>query len=83
MQKTKIALREKGIKFELKSPDMADGRFGNDEFLEANPRAELPALIDSDVKVFDSTIILEYIEDKCGPIRHYCQAIQQSKQVFA
>ena len=64
VQKTKIALREKGIEFEVKSPDMADGRFGGNEFLEANPRAELPALIDSDVRVFDSTIILEYIEDK-------------------
>jgi glutathione S-transferase/RNA polymerase-associated protein len=34
------------------------------EFAEANPRAEVPALIDGDVRVFDSTIILEYIEDK-------------------
>lgn len=64
VQKTKIALREKGIEFEVKSPEMSDGKFGGSTFLEANPRAELPALIDGDVRVFDSTIILEYIEDK-------------------
>ncbi len=34
------------------------------DFLKANPRGEVPALIDGDVTIFDSTIILEYIEDK-------------------
>lgn len=63
-QKIKIALREKGIEFESKSPDVSGGGFGGGEFIQANPRAELPALIDGDVKLFDSTIILEYIEDK-------------------
>jgi glutathione S-transferase/RNA polymerase-associated protein len=63
-QKTKIALREKGIEFETRTPDVSGGGFGGSEFLQANPRAEMPALIDSNVKIFDSTIILEYIEDK-------------------
>ncbi|MEJ0043690.1 MAG: glutathione S-transferase family protein [Rhizomicrobium sp.] len=34
------------------------------EFLKANPRGEVPALIDGETRIFDSTIILEYIEDK-------------------
>lgn len=63
-QKIKIALREKGIEFESKTPDVSGGGFGGSEFLQANPRAELPALIDGNVKIFDSTIILEYIEEK-------------------
>ncbi|MDF5732663.1 MAG: glutathione S-transferase family protein [Rhizonema sp. PD38] len=63
-QKTKIALREKGVEFETKTPDISGKGFGGSEFLEANPRAEMPVLIDDDVKIFDSTIILEYIEDK-------------------
>ena len=39
---------------------------GNTEsaFVQASPRAEIPALIDGDTKVFDSTIIMEYLEDK-------------------
>ena len=34
------------------------------DFVAANPRAEVPALIHDGVGVFDSTIILEYLEDK-------------------
>lgn len=63
-QKIKIALREKGIEFESKTPDVSGGGFGGSDFLQANPRAELPTFIDGNVKIFDSTIILEYIEDK-------------------
>ncbi|NMF66470.1 glutathione S-transferase family protein [Brasilonema octagenarum UFV-E1] len=63
-QKNKIALREKGVEFEIKTPDVSGGAFGGSEFLEANPRAQMPVLIDGDAKIFDSTIILEYIEDK-------------------
>lgn len=63
-QKCKIALIEKNIPFELRMP-VAIGTGQPDEaFLEANPRGEVPALIDGDVRLFDSTIILEYIEDR-------------------
>ncbi len=34
------------------------------EFAAANPRGEVPALLDGDAAIFDSTVILEYIEDK-------------------
>ena len=30
---------------------------------DANPRAEVPTLVDGEVRVFDSTLILEYLED--------------------
>ncbi len=82
-QKTKIALREKGIEFETRTPDVSGGGFGGSEFLQANPRAEMPALIDSNVKIFDSTIILEYIEDKWSEPHRCCQAIQQTEPVSA
>ena len=63
-QKVKIALREKGVPFDLKLPDgMGTGDAGG-VFLTASPRGEVPALIDGDTAVFDSTIILEYIEDR-------------------
>jgi glutathione S-transferase/RNA polymerase-associated protein len=63
-QKVKIALREKSVDFTLALPDGVGVGGAGGEFLAANPRAEVPALIDGEVKVFDSTIILEYIEDK-------------------
>ena len=33
VQKIKIALREKGVDFEAKAPDVSGGRFGGSEFL--------------------------------------------------
>ncbi len=63
-QKVKIALDEKGIAYEAKMPAAIGSGQPDLEFLKANPRGEVPALIDDGFAVFDSTIILEYIEDK-------------------
>ncbi|HEX5378231.1 MAG TPA: glutathione S-transferase family protein [Phenylobacterium sp.] len=63
-QKVKIALREKGQAFEAVSPGGLGAGGAQGDFLKANPRAEVPALVDGEVQVFDSTIILEYIEDR-------------------
>jgi glutathione S-transferase/RNA polymerase-associated protein len=62
-QKCKIALFEKGVDFDLKTPDLFAGSAAGD-FQVANPRAEVPALVDGDVSIFDSTVILEYVEDR-------------------
>jgi glutathione S-transferase len=63
-QKVRIALREKGVPFEAALPGGLGAGGAAGDFVAANPRAEVPALIDGDVRVFDSTIILEYIEDR-------------------
>jgi glutathione S-transferase/RNA polymerase-associated protein len=63
-QKVKIALREKGVAFDLALPGGLGAGGAAGDFARANPRAEVPVLIDGDVEIFDSTIILEYIEDK-------------------
>jgi glutathione S-transferase/RNA polymerase-associated protein len=62
-QKVKIALREKGVAFETVSPGGLGAGGAAGAFTEANPRAEVPTLIDGDIRVFDSTVILEYLED--------------------
>jgi glutathione S-transferase/RNA polymerase-associated protein len=62
-QKVRIALREKGVAFEAVLPGGLGAGGVAGEFLAASPRAEVPALIDGDVAVFDSTVILEYLED--------------------
>jgi len=61
-QKVKIALAEKGVPFEAEIPPLAGGDLG--QFRALNPRLEVPTLIDGDTAVFDSTVILEYIEDR-------------------
>ena len=63
-QKVRLALREKNIPFDFETPQ----GFGSGQrpkgLSEANPRLEVPALLDGDVKLFDSTVILQYLEDK-------------------
>jgi glutathione S-transferase/RNA polymerase-associated protein len=63
-QKCKIALAEKGVAFETRLPNAIGTGTRDEPFLEANPRGEVPALIEGEVRLFDSTIILEYIEDR-------------------
>jgi glutathione S-transferase/RNA polymerase-associated protein len=62
-QKVKISLREKGLAFQAPLPGGLGAGGAAGEFVEANPRAEVPALVDGDVRIFDSTIILEYLDD--------------------
>src|SRR5579863_7406871 len=64
-QKCKIALAEKNIPFETRLPDgFGTGATPDEGFKDGNPRHEVPTLVDGDVRIFDSTIILEYLEDK-------------------
>jgi stringent starvation protein A len=63
-QKVKIALREKAVPFTVEVPETlgtgrTDGPFGI-----GNPRAEVPMIVDGETRIFDSTIILEYIEEQ-------------------
>lgn len=63
-QKIKIALREKGVAFDAVLPDdFGTGRRGT-PFVAANPRGEVPALIVEGRTVFDSTVIMEFLEDR-------------------
>ena len=61
-QKVKIALAEKDVAVECRLPDFLSG--SDADFATASPRLEVPALVDGDTRVFDSTVILEYIEDR-------------------
>lgn len=63
-QKVKIALREKGLTFSVEIPEGLGSGNSAGRFAESSPRLEVPALIDGAARIFDSTIILEYLEDK-------------------
>lgn len=62
-QKVKISLREKGLTYEAPMPGGLGAGGAAGAFVEASPRAEVPALVDGHTAIFDSTIILEYLED--------------------
>jgi glutathione S-transferase len=66
-RKVKIVLYEKGIPFErivvtpftLRETDAAFP-----EFAAANPRLEVPCIVDGEFRCFDSTIIVDYLDEK-------------------
>lgn len=67
VRKVKIVLYEKGIPFErvLVAPmTLKEGEPHFDAFAAASPRLEVPCLVDGDFHCFDSTIIVDYIDDK-------------------
>ena len=65
--KAEIALREKGVDFELEMVAFSQA-LGyspkHPEVLRVNPKRQVPVLIDGDVEIFDSTQIFEYAEDR-------------------
>jgi RNA polymerase-associated protein len=62
-QKVKIALREKGVAFERSLPaDFGTGR-RDTPFAAANPRTPV-LVLDGQQAIFESTVILEYIEER-------------------
>ncbi len=64
-RKVRLALYEKGIPFDKVSLQMGpDGSMEKPaELLAANPRGQVPTLVDGDVTLYESTVILEYLED--------------------
>jgi len=65
--KVRIALAEKRVDYELVSvPFSRAGGYSpkHPEVLALNPRAQVPVLVDGDLSLYDSTIILEYLEDR-------------------
>lgn len=60
-QKVKIALREKGVAFDRRNGLKDEGV---EEVHRLNRRGEVPLLLDGEAAIADSTIILDYIDEK-------------------
>ncbi|TMA81868.1 MAG: glutathione S-transferase family protein [Deltaproteobacteria bacterium] len=61
-RKVRIALYEKDVPFERVRA--LHGDCNRTDFLDVNPRAEVPALIDDGLSLYDSTVICEYLEER-------------------
>jgi len=57
-------VKEMGIDIELKKIDMTKGEHKNAEFLKINPNGKLPALVDGDLKLFESFAIIQHLLEK-------------------
>lgn len=64
--KVRIALAEKGITYELVSVPFSRATGyepKHPEVVRINPKQQVPVLVDGDLELYDSTLILEYLED--------------------
>lgn len=62
-QKVRILLREKDLPFTVLTPEAIGTGGENPSLAQLNPRFEVPSLIHDGNTIFDSTIILEYLEE--------------------
>jgi glutathione S-transferase len=61
-RKVRVVLYEKDVPFERVRA--LHGDCNRTDFVHVNPRAEVPALLDGDFALYDSTLICEYLEDR-------------------
>jgi glutathione S-transferase len=59
-----LALEHKQLPYEQKLLSFQAGDMKTPEYLAVNPRAKVPAILDGDLKLFESSAIVEYLDDK-------------------
>ena len=64
VRKVRIVLPEKGLRYEKVNVDLFKGEQKKPEYLAINPYGKVPALQDNGTTVYESTIIMEYLNDK-------------------
>ncbi|MEP7329347.1 MAG: glutathione S-transferase N-terminal domain-containing protein [Betaproteobacteria bacterium] len=64
--KVALCLEEMGLPYEAMPVDTRKGEQHTPAYLAINPNAKVPAIIDGDATVFDSSAILLYLADKTG-----------------
>lgn len=65
-RKVEIALHEKGLAFERVEVAFSQTKGyapKHPDVLALNPKGQVPVLVDGDLSLYDSTVILEYLED--------------------
>jgi glutathione S-transferase len=63
-QKVRIVLAEKGLSYDFVEVDLTQGEQRKPDFLRLNPFGRVPVLVDEDSTIYDSTVIIEYLEDE-------------------
>lgn len=67
--KVALYLEETGTPYEVMPIDTRKGEQHSPEFLKINPNAKTPAIVDGDIRVFDSNAIMLYLADKIGQFK--------------
>lgn len=59
-----LALEHKQLPYEKKVLSFQAGDMKKAEYLAVSPRAKVPAIVDGDLKLFESSAIVEYLDDR-------------------
>lgn len=59
-----LALEAKAVPYELKVLSFAAGDTKKPEFIAINPRHQVPTIVDEDFALWESTVILEYLDER-------------------
>jgi glutathione S-transferase len=55
-----------GLDIEISEPNLAAGEIKTPEYLAINPNGKVPALMDGELKLWESNAIMQYLADKSG-----------------
>ncbi len=67
--KVALFLEESGLPYRVIPVDMLNGEQHASQFTAINPNAKVPAIVDGDVKIFDSNAILLYLAEATGKFK--------------
>lgn len=59
-----LALEHKALQYKRIELSLERGDLKSDSYLALNPRGKVPVLVDEDFSIYESGVILEYLEDK-------------------
>lgn len=76
VQRSTIALHEKGAAFDL---DYVDLKAKPDWFLKLSPHGRVPVLVVDDTPLFESLVILEYLDETLSPRLHPVDALERAR----
>ena len=76
VQRSAIALAEKGVDYDLEYIDLADKPKW---FLDISPHGRVPVLQVDDTVLFESTVILEYLDETVAPRLHPADPLQKAR----
>ncbi len=75
VQRAAIALAEKGVPFRRRDVDLAHKP---DWFLAVSPLGRTPVLLVGDRPVFESAVILDYLDETAAPALHPAEPLQRA-----
>ena len=76
VQRSTIALNEKGAAFDL---DYVDLKAKPDWFLKISPHGKVPVLLVDETPLFESLVILEYLDETLSPRLHPADALERAR----